>query len=209
SFPLAAQLGPGVQLEVNGKTADGGWYRVCCFDMGAQTGDNTLWVRNEPSVIRVFNEPALNVWATPVLSPPTPISVYFSRAQGPEVLGIDNDFLTIYVKVVGDPPGYTRALPGYFLAVEFKPVGQNAFSKREASNRGPDNVLLTSTDYFSSDLGGIQYNYKFEYMPNGDSLDGDWRFWLTNAQGEQMSELVTFTSKPRERGVYVVWHQVR
>lgn len=65
TFSHVAQLGPNVELEINGKTTDGEWLRVCCID--TPSGENTLWVRNDPEIIQVFNDTALNVWATPAI----------------------------------------------------------------------------------------------------------------------------------------------
>lgn len=204
TFPHVAQLGPGVVLEVNGKTIDGNWLRVCCIDTAS--GNNTLWVRNQITAVEVLNSQALNVWATPVLVLATPVP--FMVNKGPEPLGLTNNFLTIYAKIAGNAPFFDKALPGYFLAVEFQPKGQIGFAKRESTNRGENGALRTSQDQFSAD-GNVMYNYKFEYTPAGNFEDGEWQFWLTNAAGDHLSEIAKLTSTPQQRGVYVVWHQVR
>lgn len=205
TFPHVAQLGPNVYLEINGKTTDGQWLRVCCID--APSGENTLWVRNNPLGIQIFNDTALNIWATPVLIPATPVP--FQKVDGPAPLGLTNNFFTIYARVVGSPPIYDKALGGYFLAVEFQPAGQIGFSKRESTNRGENGALLLSLTEFSTGPGNVIYNYKYEYMPSGNFVDGKWQFWLTNAQGTQLSEIADFTTSPNQRGAYVAFNQVR
>jgi hypothetical protein len=219
TYPLVAQLGPGIPVTLVGRNESGNWLQICCIN-GANVwvAARHVDVGNDPSavpVVAVAPPPTATPTPTPTLTPtPTPIIYPFVRAAGPIFYASNNEHLTLWAKLfvgLGDPA------PGYFLAVKF-----------EGFDRPATNQIQPSTDYFgkASALGGqglyVDYNYKYEYWP--PDLDGPggltgayalgegtWTVYVIDGAGNQLSEETTFTTQPwnPNREIYITWQRVR
>lgn len=219
-YPAVAKLGAGIPIAIDGRNPEGTWYRICCINGGS------FWVAGHDP-IRIANpvhEVALFVPDLPPTPTPTPTFTStpppFDRAIGPEYFPTNNEFLSIWAKIfVGDPQN-EEPLAGYRLAVEFED-GETGSVERRSNVSGMDASIDTYMVSAAEGAGNrVFFNYKYEYRPGaptGDltSLDmlgaGTWRIWLTNSEGANLSEPVSFTLDPGNpnREIYVGWIRMR
>lgn len=220
NYPVVAKLGPKIPIAIDGRNPEGTWNRICCIN-----GDS-FWIESSPS-IQIGNslrEVSLFVPDLPPTPTPTPTFTStpppFERAVGPEYYPTNNEFLTIWAKIFVGGGDDEDPLEGYRLAVEFED-GATGTIERRANASGMNNSVDTYLVSAAEGAGNrVFFNYKYEYWPgtaNGEQTalemlgTGTWRIWLTNAEGTQLSETVSFTTDPGNpnREVYVGWVRVR
>lgn len=234
-YPLVAQLGPNIPVPLIGRNRDGTWYQLCCVS-GA-----TVWVaalhvqiHHDPSAVAVVQqaEPPPQATPTPPPSPtntptvtPTATSYPFLRFKGPELYPTNNEYITIWVKLIAGPvtadfPDDKQVpVPGYFLKVKFE-----GFERPNRVGNQP------SSDQFAASAppgsgSRVLFNYKYEYQapdpqagdPNTtrtrvDALGyGTWSMYVTDGAGNQLSDIATFQTQPGDnrREIYIAWMRVR
>jgi len=228
-YPLIAQLGPRIPIAIIGQNPEGTWYQICCVN------GNPAWVTAAHVVVN--NDPSgapLNLGdpvppptptppftETPTVTPtPTATILPFERRGDPQFFPTSNEFLSIWVKLyVGAPPNEDPA-DGYFLKVLFNDV------ERAATNTSG---LPVSQGEFStvggpgSSFANLKFNLKYEYLPPDPKTigstetraqllgTGTWKMWIVDGAGNQLSEIIEFTTQPTHlnREVYMAWERIR
>ncbi|MFN8494241.1 MAG: hypothetical protein U0350_41970 [Caldilineaceae bacterium] len=233
-YPLVAQLGPHIPVPLIGRNQDGTWYQLCCVS-GA-----TVWVaalhvqlHHDPSAVAVVNvdapppatpTPPQTPTNTPTLTP-TATTYPFLRFKGPELYPTNNEYITIWVKLIAGPVPADFAdekqapVPGYFLKVKFE-----GFERANRVGNQP------SSDQFSASAppgsgSRVLFNYKYEYLapdprvgePNStrtriDALGyGVWTIYVVDGAGNQLSDIATFQTQPNDnrREIFIAWMRVR
>src|SRR5690606_22870590 len=137
----------------------------------------------------------------------------------------ENQFLTIWSYFfVGELNNATKPeepAEGYFLEVKF-----NGFDRPNTNTERPS----TNTIEFSAPLGAgnrVKYNYKYEYRPPTQPTpvpgelatprpcdllgQGTWTAWVRDGAGNQLSDVVQFTTDCNNpnREVYLGFVRVR
>lgn len=226
-YPLVAQLGPRIPIAIIGQNPEGTWYQLCCVN------GNTVWVtaahvvvNNDPSSAPLLAPeppppptPTPLPTETPTITPtPTATAMPFEQRGDPIFFPTNNEFLTIWVKLyIGTPPNEVPA-DGYFLKVLFNGV-----------ERPPTNgVQQSGSEFKAVGLGGtaysnLRFNVKYEYTPPDPKSigstesraaligTGTWRVWVIDGAGNQLSNVIEFTTQPTNtnREVYMAWERVR
>ena len=227
-YPLLSQLGPDIPVAIVGKSDDETWLQICCISgepvWVAKTHVN---VNNDLSGIQVAlagPPPTATPTDTPTITPTvtptaTPTPYPFEKAIGPQFFPSSNEFLTIFSKLfVGVSPDEEPA-EGYYLTVKFE-----GFDRPNSSGKQPSK----DTFEYSAPPGSgsrTSYNHKYEYRPpdpkkldpNSDTTPlqllgtGTWSVYVSDAEGRQLSDEVTFTTAPSNpnREIYLGWRRVR
>lgn len=227
-FPLLAQLGPGIPVAVIGRSDNGAWLQICCIS------GQTVWVA--AAHVTIYNDigalaassigppPTSTPTGTPTITgtptpSPTPTPHVFERAIGPQFFPTSNAYITIWAKLfIGTPP-LEEPAEGYTLVVTFEGVPR--------PNAVGDAVSKDVFEFSAPPGAGsrVQYNYKYEYRPpDPNTLDaqnpaspqeligtGTWSVFVSDGQGGQLSEPVTFTTAPDNpnREIYIGWVRIR
>lgn len=228
-YPVVAQLGPRIPVSIIGQNPEGSWYQLCCVSGESVWVARThVHVHNDPSGAPLFNAeppplptPTNLPTETPTITPtPTATFVPFERAVGPQFFPTENRFVTIWVKLfVGTPPTEAAA-EGYFLRVQFQNVDRPASNGVKPSTSKFDVVGPPGTGY-----ANLLYNLKYEFVPPGAYFGmntptpapaqlwtaGTWSVYVIDGAGNQLSDIVTFTTDPNNpnREVYIAWVRVR
>lgn len=233
-YPLVAQLGPGIPIAIIGRNTEGTWYEVCCVN-GASVWVAASHVRvvNETQQVALVvaqPPPTFTPTFTPTATPtetltPTATPFPFERAIGPQFFPTQNDFLTIwayfFVGVLNDVNRPEEPAEGYFLEVRFR-----GFDRPNTSAERPS----TNTIEYSAPLGAgnrVKYNYKYEFSPPSEPTpapgeiatprpcdllgQGAWQVWVRDGAGNQLSDVVEFSTDCNNpnREVYLGFVRVR
>lgn len=233
-YPLVAQLGPGIPIAIIGRNTEGTWYEVCCVN-GASVWVASSHVRvvNETQQVALVvaqPPPTFTPTFTPTETPtetatPTATPYPFERAIGPQFFPTQNDFLTIwayfFVGVLNDAARPEEPAEGYFLDVRFRGV-------ERPNTRGEQ--PSTNTIEFSAPPGAgnrVKYNYKYEFRPPSEPTpapgeivtprpcdllgQGAWQVWVRDGAGNQLSDVVEFTTDCNNpnREIYLGFVRVR
>jgi len=226
-YPLVAQLGPRIPIAIIGQNPEGTWYQLCCVN------GNTVWVtaahvvvNNDPSSAPLLApepppppSPTPTFTETPTITPtPTATAMPFEQRGDPIFFPTNNEFLTIWVKLyIGASPNEVPA-DGYFLKVLFNGL-----------ERPPTNgVQQSGTEFKAVGLGGtaysnLRFNLKYEYTPPDPKSigstetratligTGNWRVWVIDGAGNQLSNVIEFTTQPANpnREIFMAWERVR
>jgi hypothetical protein len=233
-YPLVAQLGPGIPIAIIGRNTEGTWYEVCCVN-GASVWVAASHVRivNETQQVALVvaqPPPTFTPTFTPTATPtetltPTATPFPFERAIGPQFFPTQNNFLTIwaymFVGALNDVNRPEEPAEGYYLEVRFRGVDRpNTKGERPSTN----------TIEFSAPLGAgnrVKYNYKYEFSPPSEPTpapgeiatprpcdllgQGAWQVWVRDGAGNQLSDVVEFTTDCNNpnREVYLGFVRVR
>jgi len=233
-YPLVAQLGPGIPIAIIGRNTEGTWYEVCCVN-GASVWVAATHVRvvNETQQVALVVAqppptftPTFTPTETPTVTPtPTATPYPFERAIGPQFFPTENQFLTIwayfFVGALNDPNRPEEPAEGYFLDVRFRGVERpNTRGERPSSN-----VIEYSAPPGAGNR--VKYNYKYEYTPPlqptpapGEIAtprpcellgQGPWQVWVRDGAGNQLSDVVEFTTDCNNpnREIYIGFVRVR
>ena len=245
-YPLVAQLGPDLPVTIVGKSSEEGeWYQLCCINNSpAWVAAQAVEIIYDASEIPVaVAQPPPSPTHTPLPTntpipsptpPPTPYVFGNEPCKGPERTWTDNQFLTIWVKLsIGPCPGLpTTPVPpaeGYYIKVLFE-----GFERKPTFGEQPSAGLYTWSQYYNiADQPENynytrEYNYKYEYHPpdlsqegGPDRLealgDGTWTVWVVDGSGNQLSNKVTFETRPRPlpsqpehmRLIWIHWSRIR
>ncbi|MFO7635262.1 MAG: SH3 domain-containing protein [Caldilinea sp.] len=233
-YPLVAQLGPGIPIAIIGRNTEGTWYEVCCVN-GASVWVAASHVRviNETQQVALVVAqppptftPTFTPTETPTVTPtPTATPYPFERAIGPQFFPTQNDFLTIwayfFVGVLTDVNQPEEPAEGYSLEVRFRGVDRPNTSTERPS---------TNTVEFSGPPGAgnrVKYNYKYEFSPPREPTpapgeiatprpcdllgQGAWQIWVRDGAGNQLSDVIEFTTDCNNpnREVYLGFVRVR
>ncbi|MBX3009856.1 MAG: hypothetical protein KF832_00060 [Caldilineaceae bacterium] len=226
-YPLVAQLGPRIPIAIIGQNPEGTWYQLCCVN------GNTVWVtaahvvvNNDPSGAQLLvpeppppPTPTPTFTETPTITPtPTATAFPFDQRGDPSFFPTNNEFITVWVKLyVGTPPNEDPA-DGYFLKMLFNDVERTGTNGIQISTNEFKAVGVPGTAY-----SNLRYNLKYEYMPPdprsiGSSESraqligtGTWKMWIVDGAGNQLSNVVQFTTQPTNiyREVFIAWERVR
>lgn len=233
-YPLVAQLGPGIPIAIIGRNTQGDWYEVCCVNgFSVWVASTHVRVVNETEAVALVVAqppptftPTFTPTETPTVTPtPTATPYPFERAIGPQFFPTENQFLTIWSYFfVGELNNATKPeepAEGYFLEVKF-----NGFDRPNTNTERPS----TNTIEFSAPLGAgnrVKYNYKYEYRPPTQPTpvpgelatprpcdllgQGTWTAWVRDGAGNQLSDVVQFTTDCNNpnREVYLGFVRVR
>lgn len=233
-YPLVAQLGPGIPIAIIGRNTEGTWYEVCCVN-GASVWVAASHVRivNETQQVALVvaqPPPTFTPTFTPTATPtetltPTATPFPFERAIGPQFFPTQNDFLTIwayfFVGVLNDVNQPEEPAEGYHLEVRFRGVDRpNTSVERPSTNR---------IEYSAPPGAGnrVKYNYKYEFSPPSEPTpapgelatprpcdllgQGIWQVWVRDGAGNQLSDVVEFSTDCNNpnREVYLGFVRVR
>jgi hypothetical protein len=197
--------------------------------------DGTVWVVsthvqtvNDPSrvalVVPVGSPPAPtpteSLTPTPTISP-TPLAtpVPFERVIGPQFFSTCNAYLIIWVKLFADEPPNEVPLGGYYLEVLFGEDDRPSTNGDRPSAEEFSRIRVPGTGY-----GDLTYNISYEFgiptpvptgippeCPNSNLPTGNWKVYVVDEAGNQLSDIVEFTTSPTNlyREVYIAWRRVR
>ena len=231
-YPLVAQLGPRIPIAIIGQSPEGTWFQLCCVNGG------NVWVAsthvtavNDPSGVPLTTgdpppppTPTPTFTETPTITPtPTATAFPFERSIGPQFFPTQNEFITIWVKLfVGTPPNEDPA-GGYYLKVLFEDIDRPSTNGTQPSAEELYAVGVPGTGY-----SNLTFNLKYEYRPpDPKSLDpsdpnfnktrkeligtGDWRVYVVDGAGNQLSDVVEFRTDPNNinREIYIAWVRIR
>jgi hypothetical protein len=233
-YPLVAQLGPGIPIAIIGRNTEGTWYEICCVN-GASVwvaGTHVRVVNETQQVALVVAQPppTFTPTFTPTETPtetatPTATPYPFERAIGPQFFPTQNNFLTIwayfFVGLLNDVNQPEEPAEGYFLEVRFRGVDRPNTRGEQPS---------TNQIQFSGPPGAgnrVKYNYKYEFSPPSEPTpapgevatprpcellgQGPWQVWVRDGAGNQLSDVVEFTTDCNNpnREVYLGFVRVR
>jgi hypothetical protein len=170
---------------------------------------------------------------------PTATPYPFQRTRGPQFFPTENKFVTVFIKLhVGPlspesdakcPPDPSRVpnkeapAEGYYVEVLFKDFPRPSTNGVQASaNRFECNAFPGAGNAF-------EYNLKYEWKPppnptpipglpltptpSAEQLIGDgiWKVYVKDGAGNQLSDIVEFTTQPGNlnREVYISWERTR
>ena len=229
-----AQLGPHIPVALSGRNQDGTWYQLCCVS------NTKVWVaamhvqiHNNPSAVGVVPAeapPAATPTPPPTLTStptatPTATSYPFLRFKGPELYPTNNEYLTIWVKLLAGPVASNFpddqqvAVPGYFLKVRFE-----GFDRPNMASNRPSTAQFSASAPPGSG-SRVQYNYKYEYRPPDPKADdpnstrtlvdslgyGTWTIYVVDGAGNQLTDAATFQTQPSDnrREIFIAWMRIR
>jgi len=216
-YPQVAQLGPGIPIAIIGRNPQGDWYEVCCVN-GASVWVAATHVRvvNETQQVALVvaqPPPTFTPTFTPTATPtvtftPTATLFPFERAIGPQFFPTQNQFLTIwayfFVGLLNDATRPEEPVEGYHLEVRFKGVERPSTNEERPSG----NMI----EYSAAAGAGnrVKYNYKYEYRPPAEPTpapggvatprpcdmlgQGTWQVWVRDGAGNQLSDVVEFST---------------
>lgn len=240
-YPLIAQLGPSVPVAITGQDPTGSWYQICCIDGQAVwiAAGSVLVQNNSQTVPLAVTGPAPTPTdtGTPTMTPtasgtPTPTPPPLLIWRGPEYSPTENRFVTIWIQITeGSAEGPPVA--GYIVRAEYQAAGsQEVFARPNTLGDVPSKAEL-EWNWFPQAENARQYNLKYEYKPvrpflvtatpppfptptpTFDALGaigtGKWTFWLEDAQGNIVTQKITFDTNPGNpnREIWIHWIKTR
>lgn len=208
AYPIIGQVRQGDLLTLIGRNELGTWWQVCCVG-GREGWISAQLVSPQGATGQIAVVPAPNLpppTNTPVPTPtPRPYRP-FDIGDGPQFFASSNPWLTIWVKTFGGHEPDFYPIPGYRLRVLRNGVD---VSKQDTTKNVFELSAPLIPEHPEAYGNRRQYNLKYEYMP--EAGDAQWKIYLMDANGVQVSPEVTFETERNGllREVYVGFYDTR
>lgn len=211
NYPIAAQVRQGETYTALGTDQSGTWWKICCVN------GSEVWIYGQLVSTGGSTDELAVVAAPPPPPPPAPTSTPlptdtpqpyrpFDIGDGPHYFSSTNPWLTIWIKAFTGKPPIFLPVEGYRLRVfrNDQDVSSSETTKGVFELSAP--LLPDEPNAFGARR---QYNLKYEYLPTAG--DAEWRIYMTDGSGRQLSPEVTFRTEPDGllREVYVGFFDLR
>ena len=211
NYPIVGQVRSGEIYTVVGRNDTGTWWQICCYD-GLE-----VWISGQ--LVEVSGDQGQVLIAAVPPPPPTPVPqptqvaaatpgpyLPFDIGDGPHMFESANPWLTVWVKAFTGKPPIFLPVEGYRLKVFRNGVDVSS----QDTTRGVFELWAPFDPEKPYAFGTRrEYNLKYEFFP--EAGEAEWRIYLANAGGRQVSPEFTFRtggdSKVRE--VYVGFFDLR